>query len=349
MKDINTELKNKIKTIPPLPGIYKMIDVRGQVIYVGKSKCLKKRVQSYFVKDHKWEKIKKLVSRIHDIDYTVTDTHLEARLLECELIKTLKPFFNFQMKNDRRYVYLQLKNNYPHSALAIVNERTDNAYGPFRSRNLLDELIGLLKNIYPISFDGSRYIFEYHIFPVVMDRDTYFANLKILMELLDDEGKMSLFISQAEEKMNKAAEDYRYELACIYRDIINGLKYIRHGINGYKEIFSKRLVLKIPTVDGIKLFYVNKGNILLSEKYNGSSLPDHYLKDFIDKGNAVLKDFIDKGISVSENFIDKRNAISRGIPASDDETTVDKATLDYRDILYSEINSLSEDMILLQD
>lgn len=332
MKDINTELKNKIKTIPLLPGIYKMIDARGRVIYVGKSKCLRKRVQSYFVKDHKWEKIKNLVSRIHDIDYTVTDTHLEARLLECELIKTLKPFFNSRMKNDRRYVYLQLKNNYPHSALAIVNERTANAYGPFRSRNLLDGLIGLLRNIYPISFDGSRYIFEYHIFPVVMDRDTYFANLKILTELLDNEDKMSLFISQAEEEMKKAAEAYRFELAGIYRDIINGLKYIRHGINGYKEIFSKRLVLKIPTADGIKLFYVNKGNILLSEKYKGSSLPDQCLKDFIAKGDALLKDFIDIEI-----------------PASDDDKAAYKATLDYRDILYSEINSLSEDMILSQE
>lgn len=321
MRDVRAELINKIKNIPSLPGVYKMIDMRGQIIYVGKSKSLKKRVQSYFVREHKWEKIKKLVSLIYDIDYIVTDTHLEARLLECELIKTIKPYFNSQMKNDRRYVYLQIKDFNSFNALAIVNERMDNSYGPFRSRHLLNNLITLLKNIYPIILEGNRYIFEYHIFPVTMDKDTFESNKKTLEYLFDCQDKMNLFICQLEDKMTMAANKYNFEAASLYRDMINGLKYIEHGINGYKELFTKRLILKLPTADGIKLFYVSKGNILLSKKYKRLSMLNKYLDDFIRKGNAI---------SQERSFM------------SDD-----KALIDYRDILYSEINSLSKDMIII--
>jgi len=322
MKEIKPELKNKIKNIPPLPGIYKMLDSRGQIIYVGKSKCLKKRVQSYFVKDHKWEKINKLVSFIHDVDFIVTDTHLEARLLECELIKSIKPYFNSQMKNDQGYVYLKLNDYNPYNVLSLVNERTDNSYGPFRSRNLLLEFISLMKNIYPVGFENNRYVFEYHIFPVVMDKNDYNHNYKILKSIFEFEDKMRLFISQAEEKMSEAANAYRYETASAYRDILNCLKYIEHGINGYKNFFSKKLVLKNPTVDGVKLFYVNKGSILLSKKYK--RLSDVYLKNFINKGNLI----------------------SQKQESKESPNVSDKASVDYRDILYSEICSLPGDMIL---
>lgn len=323
MRDIRTELKNKIDNIPALPGIYKMLDTRGNIIYVGKSKCLKNRVKSYFVKEHKWEKINRLVELIYDIDYMVTDTHLEARLLECELIKSIKPYFNSQMKNDQKYAYLQIKDYNPYNALAVVNERTENTYGPFRSRNILNDLINLLKNIYPVSFYGNRYNFEYHIFPVVMDKDTFNSNRKVLEDILNHEEKFSLFISQIEEEMYKAAGNYRYEVASLYRDMINHLRYIGHGINGYKELSSKRLILKIPTADGVKLFYVSNGKILLSKKYKRLTQLNKYLDDFIKKGDILSND----------------NNIS-----SDD-----KSAIDYRDILYSEISSLPKEMIIMQN
>ena len=75
-----------------------MLDFKGNIIYIGKSKCLKKRVHSYFVKSPVWEKAKKMAPLIYDINYIVTDTHLEAMLLECEMIKTIKPYFNAAMK-----------------------------------------------------------------------------------------------------------------------------------------------------------------------------------------------------------------------------------------------------------
>lgn len=317
---ISDDLKHKINNIPPLPGIYKMLDSRGNIIYVGKSKCLKKRVKSYFMKDHKWEKVKKMVALIRDIDYIVTDTHLDARLLECSLIKTIQPPFNAQMKNDSRYAYLQVKEYNPHNALAVVHERCDYSYGPLRSKHMLIELTQLLKNLYPIHFDGVRYEFTYHIFPITMDKDTFEQNQKVLIDLFTSEEKLNLMVQQLRDKMITAASTYHYENASIYRDIIHGLEYVKHGINGYRNLFSKKLVLRVPTQDGIKLFYINAGNILLTKKYKRISSLDKYLKNFIEKGNAIKY--------------------------SNTMKINDKASIDYRDILYSEINSLPEDMIV---
>lgn len=150
LKNISKHLENILNSIPELPGIYQMIDSKGNIIYIGKSKCLKKRVKSYFVDTPKWEKVTKMVSLIHDIHYVVTDTHLEARLLECKLIKQVSPFFNSQMKNDKRYVYLSLESNLKRGPLSIVHERGLDTYGPFRSSHTLSDTIESLKNIYPI-------------------------------------------------------------------------------------------------------------------------------------------------------------------------------------------------------
>src|SRR5690554_855055 len=112
-------IKEKLDQIPPLPGIYKMLDSRGNIIYVGKSMCLRKRVSSYFTGNHRWKKVEKLVFFTADIDYIVTDTHLEARLLECEMIKKLKPVFNSQMKNDNGYVYLKVESDSRYKVLSV--------------------------------------------------------------------------------------------------------------------------------------------------------------------------------------------------------------------------------------
>lgn len=323
MRDITSKLQDKINSIPTLPGIYKMLDSGGNILYVGKSKCLKKRVKSYFNKDHQWEKINKLVALICDIDFTVTDTHLEARLLECTLIKTIRPPFNSQMKNDRRYVYLQIQDYNPYNALAVVKERSENTYGPLRSQHILLTLITLLKNLYPISFDGDRYVFEYHLFPVSMDKEDYNCNRKILMDLFSDQDNMNLLQTQLEEKMKEAATSYRYEAASFYRDLIHGLKYTMRGINGYQELLAKRLVLIIPIEEGIKLFYVSKGDILLTKKYRRLTQLPKYVETFIEKGNSIKQ---------SNNF-----------------KCDEKAAVDYHDILYSEINSFTDDMVIIID
>lgn len=318
MREISETVKYKLNQIPSLPGIYKMLNAHGQILYIGKSKCLRKRVRSYFTKEHKWEKIKNMVSLICDIDFIVTDTHLEARLLECNLIKTIGPPFNSQMKNDRRYAYLQVKDYNQNNALSVVHERLENSYGPFRSKHFLISLTSLLKNLYPISFDGKCYQFDFHLFPVTMDKDTFNDNQNTLNNLFSQESKMNLFLSQLEDKMIDAAKNYQYETASKYRDLIKGLEYVKHGINGYKELYNKHLVLKIPTTDGIKLFYVNQGNLLLTKKYKRLS-------------KKSFEVFIKKG----------REAKIKPNPDLDE-----KSLIDYRDIIYTEIIRYPKEMVI---
>jgi excinuclease ABC subunit C len=312
------ELQLKLHQIPELPGIYKMLDVRGNIIYIGKSICLKKRVRSYFYTAPKWEKVTRMVSHIRDIEYIVTDTHLEARMLECELIKLHKPTFNSQMKNDRRYVYLQIEEYNLNNALAIVDDRSNDTYGPFRRKYYLENFIGLMKNLYPILWKDEAFYFEYHIFPQTMNKVDFNANREALRHILNNGKMMDHFILQLENNMKEAASQYKYETATIYRDLMKGLQYIRYGIDGYHKLFSQDILLRIPTSNGTKLFFVSYGHIVLAETH--CKVTKTVINRFVKKGSTLLTT----------------------IPEPLDE----KSQIDYRDILYSEINSLSEDMVL---
>lgn len=311
------KLRLKLSQIPELPGIYKMLDSKGNVIYIGKSKCLKKRVKSYFTAHPKWDKVEKLVSFIDDIEFIVTDTHLEARLLECELIKEVKPAFNSQMKRDTGYVYLEVQDDYKRNPLAVVNDRTVSSYGPFRSRFKLCELISAMKNVYPLIRNGSHYEFEYCLLPMKLDKNIYRDNREILLELLSDGEKTAAFISSAENKMEKAASLYQYETAVRYRDLVDGWTMIMHGINGYKDLSTKNILLNIPVREGNKLFLVSQGFI-------------RYKQFFPFLSEQVIQQFITESLNQ---------------PCTSDHNMNEKSGIDFRDIIYSEILSLPEDMV----
>jgi len=315
---VSDKIRDKLNGLPSLPGIYKMLDSKGNIIYIGKSKCLKNRVRSYFSVAPKWEKVKKMVFFIDDIDYIVTDTHLEARLLECELIKKFQPSFNAQMKNDSKYVYLKIENYNRFRALSVVSEREAYTYGPFRNKHSLRDIIDLLKHIFPITKRNEAYKFDYHIMPNVMDQETFNENRKHLVELFSDNAKMLELKKALTEKMEEASILYKFETASKYRDIIQGLDRINHGIWHYKKLMSQDILLNIPIKRGFKLFFISNGSILQKEKY------DELTEEVID---LFIKNVYSNKPSISIN---------------QDE----KAGIDFRDILYSEIISLPEEMVM---
>ncbi len=318
MTKVPKHLIEKINQIPAEPGIYKMLDSNDRIIYVGKSICLRNRVKSYFVKNHRWSKVEKMVSFIDDIEYIVTDTHLEAILLECNLIKKIKPMFNTQLKNDEKYVYLKIEEFNIHNPLSIVNTREENCFGPFRRKFSLVELVNSFKNIYPIVKDNEGYRFYYNLMPISMDRDKFDENKKSLEEIFSDDKEMMLLINKLEEKMKESATELQFATASVYRDMIYGLNYLKTGIYGYKTIFSKDIILKIPISEGYKLFFISKGEILLKSTF--SNLTDEDMKNFINTGSNLKS-------SISKN-------------------SNEKSSMDYRDILYSEIKSLPKEMII---
>lgn len=309
-------LKEKAKQLPELPGIYKMLDNRNNIIYIGKSKCLKKRVLSYFTASPKWEKVARMVTAIRDIDYIVTDTHLEARLLECRLIKEYKPRFNAQMKNDESYFFIRVETNHSSRPLSVVSERDVDCFGPFRSRFTISEFIDRLRNLYPITLGTNRFEFEYHLFPVTLDKSTFESNRQILLDIFSKEHKLLMLIESISAKMEEAVTGYQYELAAIYRDMVHCLKLIKYGLDGYQDLASKQILLKLPTNDGYKMFYVDKGRGIIMNSLKLPAISEEAIREFIQ---------VSRGISVE------------GAP----DHATEKAYIDYRDVLYSEISSLS--------
>jgi len=314
--DLSTKLRQKLSCIPQLPGIYKMLDAHRNIIYIGKSKCLKKRVKTYFTGNHKTSKIEKLVSFIDDIEYIVTDTHLEAKLLECKLIKEIKPIFNTQMKNDGRYVYLKVVEKYnQYKALSVEFQRSKHCYGPFRHKTVIYGVVDALMNIFPITKNNDQYLFDYKPIPLTMDPVSFNENKRILLELFSDIKRMNSFIKILEDKMNKAAISYKYETAAKYRDIIQGLSYISYRINDYANFLSQDYLLKIPTNNGIKLFLISGGYILSKKVIKNPTRAD-------------LDTFINMSYSTKPFYLANAN---------------EKSAIDYHDIIYSEIKSLPED------
>lgn len=318
---INTtdKIREKLNSIPNLPGIYKFLDCYGKVIYIGKSKTLNKRVKSYFVDNPKWDKVNRIAPCIDDLEFIVTDTHLEARLLECELIKLIKPIFNSQMKHDEKYAYIKIEEHNRYNPISVVYNREENCYGPFRRKYSLYKIVESLKNLYPIIKSNDSYEYDYNLFPQSMNDATYEINKVVLMEIFSSDTHMETFIDGIEVKMREAASKYKFETASMYRDIIFNLNYLKTGISGYRNMFLKNIVLRIPIEKGIKLIFITYGQIAHKKTYKRLSNRSYDL------------------------FID--NCLKLYIPTSNDE----KRSIDYRDILYSEILSLPSNMVSFID
>ncbi|MFT4143668.1 MAG: GIY-YIG nuclease family protein [Mobilitalea sp.] len=323
------DIKNKIKNFPELPGIYRMLDANGSIIYIGKSKCLKKRVQTYFVNSPKWEKVIRMVSLIKDVEYTVTDTHLEARLLECKLIKFHQPIFNAQLKNDQRYFYLKIDTYNPHHSMSVVSHRSEDCFGPFRGQYSMRDFLDKLKSIYPITKLNDGYDINYHLFPIKMDRPNFENNRAILFELFRDYNNIASLIDALQEKLLEAASQYRYEHASLYRDLIHGFTVIQNGLNGYHTLSSRNIVLKLPILEGYKLFFISQSQIIHS--VHMSKPTSEQIELF--KSEAMQRLAAPNASPLSDLTEARSNKLS------------EKSSIDFRDILYSEIMSLPEDMI----
>lgn len=316
MTYLNKDLKSKIQSLPELPGIYKMIDKEKNIIYIGKSISLRKRVRTYFVDKPKWKKVRKMAPLIDDIEYIITDTHLEARLLECELIKDIKPIFNSQFKNDKGYVYLNIRDYNIYNPIFISYDYEEGVYGPFRRRFRVLRILESLKNLYPILKLDGKYTFAYEVFPLKMDKKTFASNKESLDHIFSNDKDFILFLEALEDKMKICSNNLQFETALVYRDIINGLNYLKGSLKEDKNLFLKKLFINIPTPKGNKFFLVSRGQILLKELFSDYNQND-------------IDIFIKKALSL------------RVI----EESEFEKSSLDFRNIIYSEVRSLPKEIV----
>jgi len=234
------DIKPFLKTLPNLPGVYRMINQAGEVIYVGKAKDLKKRVSSYFVKTIVSPRTKMMVGHIDHIEITVTHSEAEALILENNLIKSHMPRYNVIFRDDKSYPYIVLTGEkYPRLAFHRGVQKKGNQYfGPFPNTNAVRESIQLLQKVFKLRTcensvfkNRSRPCLQYQIHrctaPCVdlIKEDEYKNDIKHASLFLD--GKDSEVISQLTHQMNEAATSHAYEHAALYRDRIQSLRQVR--------------------------------------------------------------------------------------------------------------------------
>jgi len=278
-----------LKAVTGKPGIYRMYNAEGKVLYVGKARNLKKRLQSYFRSSGLSPKTELLVSQIADVDVTVTHTESEALLLENNLIKEYRPRYNVLLRDDKSYPYIYIsdKDKYPRIDLHRGARKKPGRYlGPYPNAGAVRETISLLQKTFRIrqcedSYfrNRSRPCLQYQIkrctAPCVnlISEQAYRQDIKHTLLFL--EGKSSQIVEELVTAMEKAANKKNYEKAASYRDQISNLKAIteRQHVSAEKGDIDIIACVAEGGQACIQVFYIRNGLNLGNRSYF-PSLPE---------------------------------------------------------------------------
>lgn len=266
-------LQQKLDRLPAAPGVYVYRNAQGKIIYVGKARSLRQRVRSYFQESRPLDaKTQRLVSEIADLEYILTDSEVEALILESTLVKRNQPRYNVNLKDDKSFPYLKLTVNEPYPRIFITRRiRKDGAlyFGPFLPASYARQTIKLVNKYFKLrtcnlEIDGtlSRPCLDYQmkrcLGPCVAGlctREQYARAVEDVKLLLS--GKTDELIRQLERRMSEAAEEMLYEAAAVYRDWISMVRDI-----------SERQKMVMDGQDDCDLFgYCQEGSQLALEVF----------------------------------------------------------------------------------
>jgi len=231
MNEFPLHIQAIIKSMPEEPGVYQYYDVEGKILYVGKAKNLKKRVSSYFMKEHDNQRLRLLVKKIHEIKTIIVNSEMDALLLENNLIKTLQPRYNINLKDDKTYPWVVIKKE-PFPRVFYTRKKIQDGseyFGPFPNVNSLRALLDLIPQLYKLrtcsldlsakKIDTANYrpCLEFHIgrcnAPCIKKQDEkeYLHFIAEIRQLL--KGNLQALIKGLKEEMMKQAEAYAFEAA----------------------------------------------------------------------------------------------------------------------------------------
>lgn len=239
--DFNIE--EELKKLPGKPGVYLMHDDKDEIIYVGKAISLKNRVRQYFQSSRgKTAKINKMVSRIHHFEYIVTDSEMEALVLECNLIKEHQPRYNTMLKDDKAYPYIRVtvEEEFPRVLFARTMKKDKSRYfGPYTSAGAVKDTLELIRKLYqirtcnrnlPRDIGKERPCLNYHIGQCAgpcqgyISKEDYAAHIKQVLDFLS--GKYDDITRDLKKKMLIASDELRFEDAINYRELLNSVQHI---------------------------------------------------------------------------------------------------------------------------
>ena len=270
---MNNLIKSKLELLPTSPGCYIHKDKNGTIIYVGKAKNLRNRVRSYFRGSHD-TKTEALVSEIVDFEFIVTESNIEALLLEINLIKENKPKYNIMLKDDKSYPFIKITNErYPRLIITRQVKKDGGLYfGPYPDVGAANEIKRLLDRIFPFrkcTNPPSKVCFYYHIgqcmaHTVCHKDESYF---KAMSQEVSDflKGQDDKIINDLKDKMALAAQNMEFERAAEYRDLIQAIGTIRTKQRVMAKDLQNRDVFGYYVDKGwmcVQVFFVRQGKLI---------------------------------------------------------------------------------------
>lgn len=298
-------IEEELKKLPGRPGVYIMHDSTDEIIYVGKAISLKNRVKQYFQSSRNHSsKIKKMVSNVQRFEYIITDSELEALVLECNLIKLHKPRYNTMLKDDKTYPFIKITVNEDFPRILSSRElKKDKCryFGPFTSGKAVNDTIELLNKTYglrtcrrslPKDIGKERPCLNYHIGQCkapcqgLISKEEYRELIERAIDFL--EGKYNGITVKLKELMQEASEKLEFEQAAIYRDMLESVKYIsqKQKITN-SDMQDKDIVAAAmdETDCVVQVFFIRGGKLIGREHYHMELAGDETRAD-------VLTDFI---------------------------------------------------------
>ena len=298
-------IQEELKKLPDQPGVYIMHDKADAIIYIGKAKSLTKRVHQYFQKSHD-EGIKKrqMVEHIDHFEYIITDSELEALVLECNLIKEHTPTYNTMLRDDKTYPYIKVTSgeDYPRVLFSRDMKKDKSRYfGPYTSVTAVRDSIDLINKIYklrtcnrklPRDTGMDRPCLNYHIHQCAapcqgyISREEYRERVNAALEFLN--GNFGLVLKDLESRMMTASDNLEFEKAMEYRDLINSVRQIAqkqkitHTDGEDKDIIA---LANDDTDAVVQVFFVRDGKLIGRDHF-------HVRVGTEDDINSILTNFV---------------------------------------------------------
>ena len=322
------DIQEELKKLPAKPGVYIMHDEKDAIIYVGKAISLKNRVRQYFQSSrNKGPKIEQMVTRIHRFEYIVTDSELEALVLECNLIKEHRPKYNTMLKDDKTYPYIKVTvgEEFPRILFSRTMKKDKSRYfGPYTSAGAVKDTIELMNKLFrlrvcnrnlPRDIGLERPCLNYHIKQCdapcqgYISREAYREQVDQALEFLN--GNYKPILQMLEKQMLEASEELEFERAIELRDLLNSVKQVAQKQKITASDGEDKDVIAVSTDRKeavVQVFFVRDGRLIGREHFylqvaphdNRSTIINSFLKQFY-SGTP----FIPKEIMLQEEIEDR--------------------------------------------
>ena len=322
-------IEEELKKLPGRPGVYLMHDEKDDIIYVGKAISLKNRVRQYFQSSrNKGAKIEQMVTHISRFEYIVTDSELEALVLECNLIKEHRPKYNTMLMDDKTYPFIKVtvEEDYPRVLFAREIKKDKAKYfGPYTSAGAVKDTIDLIRKLYhirscnrnlPKDIGKERPCLNYHIKQCYapcqgyVSKEEYRKSVQQALRFLG--GEYDKILKTLEEKMEKASEELDFEKAIEYRELLNSVKQIAQKQKITNSDGEDKDILAVATEENdavVQVFFIRGGRLIGRDhfymKINEGEQKNEILENFIKQFYAGTP-YIPRELMVQEELKESR-------------------------------------------